>query len=133
RMKPEKRCDRKARPAVAGHSLERGEQDDRSQSVQNHVRQVMTPWREPEQLVIDHVRQPRQGMPVSPGEGVESPRDTSSGNTPPNVIVAGYVLVVVKIDKATLDRREERVKEQTRQQNGKRGCVPRNGLRLSIG
>ena len=56
----------------------------------------MPSWLQPEELHIDHVGDPGQGMPVSGMAGGDCPEDPLHGKAVPNVPVLGDVLRIIK-------------------------------------
>src|SRR5262249_55762131 len=84
--------------ASAGHSchlVKRQEQQQRARNMKHQICGVQNGGMQPEELNIQHVRQPRQGMPVVHGPGAKSPRDPLPGEASPDVGIIEVTGIIV--------------------------------------
>ena len=86
------------RPEPAGHLPQREKQQSRRNSVQHHIREMETAGTEPEELAVDHERQPRQRMPSARMAGSQRPRDALGAQPVRDPGIFIHVLVVVAVD-----------------------------------
>ena len=66
--------------------------------MQQHIRQMMSPWLETVKLTIQHVRNGGQRMPVVSVHMRESPLNPVQGETVHDPWIFGNVLIVVVVD-----------------------------------
>jgi len=72
-MDGEERRDQRAAPGGAGQAAQRAEQEDRAQPMKQHIGRVEAARIDPEQLGVEHVRQPGDGVPIRHEAGGERP------------------------------------------------------------
>ena len=77
-MQREQQCHYDAGPPGAGRAVEEQKQDDRRQAVEQRVDQVHRAAVQPEELIIEHVRETRDWEPVGGFDRRERPLDSGS-------------------------------------------------------
>jgi hypothetical protein len=88
-----------ALPESFGHPAKNEEEQNSVRNMKEKAYQMMPPRLQSEQLAVQHVGYPGQGMPVACMEGCQSPGNVSRRQTRLYVTVFRYVLVVIKPDK----------------------------------
>jgi len=135
RVQSKQRGHQRAAPDGAGQALPQAEQQEGVGQVQQHAREVMAPRLQPIKLAIEHVRKPRQRMPVAGMETLARPREVFQGQPGLNPRVAADVVRVVVIDEAELEdrpvNRGNRQRQQQAKQEGPPGGTRRRPLKLS--
>ena len=131
RVQGEQECDERAAPAGARGAIEKGEQQQRRQPMEEHVGEMMQAALPAEKLVGDQVRQAGQRNPAHVIAGGQRPFDSVERDALKHVGIAEDFRVV-EIDKVKLpdlDIHEERddEKAQTDPQ-----VVPRDRRRLRL-
>src|SRR5436190_20867028 len=111
-MPSEKGGDDSAAPKRTGHEFEREKKQQSVSGVQQHIRQVMRARFHPEELHVQHMRQPRERMPVAGVAAGKGPLHILPAQTILNLRVGRDVGRVVEMN-------ELRVKE--RPENGESG------------
>ena len=96
RVDGEERRDERAPPGGAGHGGEDQEQERRVRRVQRRVDEVVRARVEPEELDVEHMREPGDRVPVGHLQRRERPADPSPGQATPHHGVVGHVPVVVE-------------------------------------
>ena len=85
--------------------------------MQEGVRQMVTPWDEPEELHVRHVRDPRCRVPVAGGARGQRPSHPGAAQTRFNVFISRdvrRVVVVYEIELADLPVKQQGQDEETR-------------------
>ena len=99
---------------------EQSEQQQRVDDVEDEIGDVMGAGREPEELHVDEVRQPRQRMPVGVVERGERPRDGRARQPVCDVRVLTDVDGIVELDEIgageAAERKEGQDDERSREQ-----------------
>jgi hypothetical protein len=93
-----RRSMRRKRPARRGHALQKREEEQSADRVQNHVRPVMHSGVESEDLAIEHVRKAGERKPIVVVEGSEGPPDAIPAESIADVRIIGDVNGIVIID-----------------------------------
>jgi predicted metalloprotease len=91
-----------ALPEALGHSVKNEKEQEGVGHVKEKVYQMMPPRVQSEQLTVEHVGYPGQGMPVANMEGCKSPGNVPRRQTRLYVTVSRYVFVVIKIDELVI-------------------------------
>jgi hypothetical protein len=98
-MNGEDSCHEGALPYGFRHTVKNEEEQKRICNMKEKIDYVVTRRPQPEQLTVQHMRDPSQGMPVACIEGCESPDNVPRSETGLYMTVSRYVFVVIKIDK----------------------------------
>jgi len=134
-MPREQRRDRRAPPRPARHTQQREKQQHGIRRVQQDVNEMLRAGTRAEQLPVEHVREPRERMPVRGVAAAERPRDAGRHDAAGQMRVVNHVLVVVVINVSVPRRghveqqRQDRKRDakMTRGQRGARRFVPNAG------
>ena len=97
-MNGEDRRHPRAGPDCPSHALQRQEQENRRDGVEEHVGQMMAGGLQAIELAVEHVREPGQRVPVSGLEGSDCRDNPVFGQAPPNMLVFVDVVIVVEAD-----------------------------------
>ena len=111
-MELEERGHERAPEERARHPQEQAEEEERVDDVKHRARQMVRAGVEAEELDVEHVREPRQGMPVPGVSGGQRPRYGSSVQPARHCGVLADVLGVVEVHELVVPR--GRVHERTR-------------------
>ena len=115
RVQGEEQRHPRAGPAAPGGAIQKREEQQHGQRMQQHVGEMVPSAAQAEHLAIEHVRKARERKPVGSLAGSECPSDVRRSDTGAHVLVGGDVLGVVKIDEvkvADLRVHGERRQEQ---------------------
>jgi len=114
----EERRDERARPEGSRHAVEGEQEDHRARDMDHGARRVMAPRAQAEELGVEHVRDPRQRMPVRRRARAEGPTQAVDRESRADVVVVGDVDRVVQADEARVQdrgvRRGRRERESER-------------------
>ena len=102
RMQRKERGHQGAAPERARQALEQPEQQQAVDDVQQQTRDVVAAGPEPVNLAVQHVRQPRQRMPIAGVHTRERPLDASQRQASLDARVAADIVRVVKVDESLL-------------------------------
>jgi hypothetical protein len=94
-MQGEQCHNKRALPERPGHSIENKKQQQRARRVKHHVCQMVRPGVHAEKLHVQHVRKPRQGMPVAGVSRGKGPNYVSTRQTTSYVRVLADVVGIV--------------------------------------
>ena len=105
RMDGKERGNERRRAERARHARQRREQRQRAARVDDDVGPVVTGRVEAEQLAVQHVRDPRERMPVGGVAGRHRPADVLEADAAPHVAVLAHVVGVVVVHELVEPRR----------------------------
>jgi hypothetical protein len=111
-----------ASPQTPGHSLEREKQEDDGYRVQKNIGEMMPASVQPVQLAIQHVRNGRDGVPVTAYCVCEAPSDPSQRQPCGDVSIRIDVLWVVEADELM----SQGLAENQPRDRGKNSTYPNN-------
>src|SRR5205807_6016303 len=83
------------------------EEERGARRVEQDAGRMMAGGRQPEELSVEHVREPGEWVPVGRVGCGERPRDTGPREARPDVHVLGHVFGVVVVDEAVSEDRDE--------------------------
>ena len=107
RVQREYRGDERAPPRGPGHAGEHLEEERGARRVEQDAGRMMAGRRQPEELSVEHVREPGERVPVGRVGCGERPGDTGPRKARPDVHVLGHVFGVVVVDEAVPKDRDE--------------------------
>jgi hypothetical protein len=121
-MNCEQGRNKSAPPQTPSHLLESEKQEDDGYRVQKNIGEMMPASVEPVQLAIQHVRNGREGVPVTPYCVDKAPSDPSQRQPGGDVSIRIDVLWVVEADKLM----SQGLAENQPRDGGKNGTYPNN-------
>ena len=124
-MQAEEQGDNKTPAGGAGAAPQNHEDQQRVQRVQQQAGQVVAPGRRPENLAIEHVRDPGQGMPIGRIGARESPSEALPGYPLLHPRIGGDVVGIIVADKPAINRGQKRPENQAEEENS---CKERPAL-----
>ncbi len=102
-----KQCgNKRAAPECSRERAEPEEKQDRVARVKQQVGQVMTRRTQSVKLAIQHVREPRQRVPIRAMNVSEGPLQPRPSQSRRNLRIAGDVIVVIEGEKVQIDDRQ---------------------------
>ena len=124
-MHREERGHKSAPPFRAGHPPEDNEEQKGIGGMEDKAYEMMPICPQPKQLHVQHVRKPRQRVPIGCLVGLEGPTHIPPGQSSPNVKVSCYVRRIVKVDEAVVKHRPEAGQSYCSQKAGSQNCALR--------
>ena len=97
-MQGEDGGDKGAPPKSAGHLPEEGKEQRGVGDMQDETRQMHLARAATEELVVEHVGNPGQGMPVASVTGGEGPAERGQSEATLNVQIPGHVFHIIIAD-----------------------------------
>ena len=94
-------------PHRSSHPPQHEEEPYRHGRVQQHIGEVVPPRCQTVDLAVEHVRDPRQRMPVAVVTATEDPGDSVPGESLTDVRVGIHVHVVINVDELVSERPAE--------------------------
>jgi len=85
-----------APPEGAGHLIEDEKQQEAVRQVQNQIGQMVHARPYTVELAVQHVRKPRQWMPIWTVSKTEGPDDTGCGQSGTDMVIFGKVNIVIQ-------------------------------------
>ncbi len=129
RVQGEQRRDEPAQAGAPGQPPQQGEQQQRVEQVQRQAAQVVAARPQPEQLHVQHVGPPGEGVPVAGMAGGERPAHRLRRQPLLDVRVFGDVQVVVVVDELVAGDRRVHRDRRGRQQRRQRPLTRQPGAR----
>src|SRR6516225_6079119 len=133
RVQCKKSCNQRAPPGRARNAAQRNKQQHGIRSVKEKVYQVWSKRPGAEELHIEHVRKPRERVPIAGIKAAESPDDVGPREPGQHMGVFEHVLAVIVDNKAVMRDRPINHECENTEQSANQECPPFIVLKLTQG